>query len=468
MRFSDISKTFQARVTILLVGLMLFVAIVGNLFVYTFAIDSQFQQLRDKVRIIARIAALRVDPREVLGVPRNRSGVNAGSYLSIASKLVPIQQNNPAIDSIYILSPTDKHGVWEFVFDSDPLARRGLGITSFPGDKYNAARFPQMMKGLDGASADKKIERDEWGDMLSGYAPIRDAEGRTLAVLGVDIKAEEVFAAQAGIRRRVALVIVGGLVLALLLGSFFSRQIVRPVRELSRAAARLGEGDLDHRVVGGDYGSEISELTATFNRMADCLQQAQHKSQSYFYRVIQSLVRIVEAKDYYTRGHSERVAGYAARIASQMGFSSSEIDELKSVAVLHDIGKLGIHDDILNKKDPLTDEEWEVIRQHPVLGEEILKPLCIDEKMVALVRAHHERYDGAGYPDGLKGEQINVFAQILSVADAYDAMTSQRAYRSPMTREEAMAEIRQGRSSQFHPRVVDAFLDVLREESIRA
>jgi len=180
---------------------------------------------------------------------------------------------------------------------------------------------------------------------------------------------------------------------------------------------------------------------------------------------VQSLIRILEAKDVYTRGHSERVSEYAEKTALKMQLPAQKVELLKKVAQLHDIGKLVIYEGILNKQDKLTEEEWKIIRGHPVTGEEILKPLFLDDEMLAAVRSHHERYDGRGYPDKISGENTSVFTQIISVADTYDAMTSARAYRSALSKEEATRELKNNCGTQFNPQVVEAFLNVLQEEA---
>jgi HD-GYP domain-containing protein (c-di-GMP phosphodiesterase class II) len=209
---------------------------------------------------------------------------------------------------------------------------------------------------------------------------------------------------------------------------------------------------------------EIGELAKSFNNMAGSLYEARKKLREYFYGIVQSLVRTIEAKDPYTRGHSERVAGYAEKIAVGMGFSAEKAELLKEAAVLHDIGKLGIHEDILNKKEKLTEEEWEAIRMHPATGEDILKPV-LGEEMLEAIREHHERCDGTGYPNKLDAGHISIFAKIIAVADTYDAMTSSRAYRAALSKKEAIEELKKGKGSQFDPQVVDVFVKVLEEES---
>jgi PAS domain S-box-containing protein/putative nucleotidyltransferase with HDIG domain len=185
--------------------------------------------------------------------------------------------------------------------------------------------------------------------------------------------------------------------------------------------------------------------------------------QAYIDAVL-SLARAVDARDAYTADHSERMARWAEAVARRMGCSPGEVREVRWAALLHDIGKLGVPDAVLRKPGPLTQEEWEVVRRHPVLGEEILKPVRRLAGVAKLVRHHQERWDGAGYPDGLRGEQIPLGARILAVVDAYTAMTDQRPYRPPRSHEEAVEELRRCAGTQFDPEVVRAFLEVLESE----
>ncbi|MRS13259.1 MAG: HD-GYP domain-containing protein [Actinobacteria bacterium] len=156
---------------------------------------------------------------------------------------------------------------------------------------------------------------------------------------------------------------------------------------------------------------------------------------------VRSLVAAIEAKDPYTRGHSERVAVYARRLGEASDLKRSEADLLEHAALLHDVGKIGIEADTLGSPAQLNAEEVRAIRQHPIIGSELVEDVEFLADIVPIVRHHHERYDGAGYPDGLVGDQIPVLARVLAVADAYDAMTSDRAYRPGMTQEQALVEI---------------------------
>ena len=210
----------------------------------------------------------------------------------------------------------------------------------------------------------------------------------------------------------------------------------------------------------------MSELADSFNKMTVKLSDARNELFNYFYRVAQTLVRVLEAKDQYTKGHSDRVADYAGRLAVEMGLPEKRVELLKEAALLHDIGKMGVETTILRKDSSLTAEEGDIIHKHPAIGEDILKPVSLDKDILAVIRGHHERYDGKGYPDRLKGDDINIMAAIVSVADAYDAMTSHRPYMKNMTKEEAIEQLKKNSGTQFNPKVTDAFIKVLQREKI--
>jgi len=176
-----------------------------------------------------------------------------------------------------------------------------------------------------------------------------------------------------------------------------------------------------------------------------------------------AFVRLIEARDPYTKKHSSRTTAYAVKISKAMQLSRAEIDCLKVAGYLHDIGKIGIPDSILLKPASLTKEEYEMIKMHPVIADDILSHISMWEKEKGIIRAHHERWDGKGYPDGLAGTDIPLLSRILSVADVYDALTSDRAYRSKMTHEEAVKIITENAGTQFDPEIVEIFLNVFRE-----
>ncbi len=180
--------------------------------------------------------------------------------------------------------------------------------------------------------------------------------------------------------------------------------------------------------------------------------------------VIMSLAEAVDAKDHYTHAHSEKAMKCALLIAEEMNLSEKEKKNLKQAALLHDIGKIGIKNSLLHKRGKLTPEEWNEIKKHPLIGREILKPLRMLEETLPIVYHHHERYDGQGYSDKLKGEQIPLGARILALADTFDAMSSARPYRDACPLVKIVAEIKAGEGTQFDPKVIEAFLSSLHKK----
>jgi putative nucleotidyltransferase with HDIG domain len=185
-----------------------------------------------------------------------------------------------------------------------------------------------------------------------------------------------------------------------------------------------------------------------------------------FYNTVETLIRAIQARDRYTSGHSARVSRYSLLVAEKFGFGNKEKHELYLAAILHDIGKIGIPDELLNREGKLTADQMRQIRSHVTLGASMLKALGEMNPVVPLILHHHEAWDGSGYPDGLKGEEIPLMSRILAVADAYDAMTSDRPYRKALTVMDTVDEIRRYSGRTFDPKVVDAFLEVLEEQQI--
>lgn len=183
-----------------------------------------------------------------------------------------------------------------------------------------------------------------------------------------------------------------------------------------------------------------------------------------YYSTVRTLIAVVEAKDSYTRGHSERVTAYAVSLGEILGLSDDTVDTLRLASLLHDIGKIGVPESVLNKPGKLTDDEWQIIRRHPEVGSGIVKNIKgQDVELIAgIVRHHHERFDGKGYPDGLSGENIPMLARILAVADSYDAMTSKRSYRGSLNKKKVINEIEEGLGTQFDASAGGAMLELLR------
>ncbi|RLB44254.1 MAG: transcriptional regulator [Deltaproteobacteria bacterium] len=187
-----------------------------------------------------------------------------------------------------------------------------------------------------------------------------------------------------------------------------------------------------------------------------------HNLKENMFATLASLVSAIEARDRYTQQHSERVTHLSVEIAYELRCKPDEIRKLESAGPLHDIGKIGIDDHILKKPGGLTPEEFQVIKTHPIIGVNIVSHLGLDQDELAIIRNHHERWDGTGYPDGLKGEEIPKLARILSVADAFDAMNSDRAYRNRLPFSQCLRELKKNAGTQFDPEIVEAALRVLK------
>ena len=196
----------------------------------------------------------------------------------------------------------------------------------------------------------------------------------------------------------------------------------------------------------------------------DKLQSEKKLAKRLFEQTAVALVNAIDAKDTYTHGHSSRVADYSRRLAEMNKKSEQECDEIYYAALVHDVGKIGVPRSIINKASRLTDEEYSIIKQHPTMGVQILQSISEFPTLSIGAHYHHERYDGKGYPDGLAGTDIPEVARIICVADAYDAMTSNRSYRGFMPQDAVKKEIEKGRGTQFDPEIAGMMLDIMEED----
>jgi len=197
-------------------------------------------------------------------------------------------------------------------------------------------------------------------------------------------------------------------------------------------------------------------------RINNELSETNQKLEKAYMESIETLRYTVEAKDPYTKGHSDRVAQYSVLIGNKMGLSEEDQKTLLIGGLFHDIGKIGVPDTILRKPDKLTDEEYSEIKNHPSIGAHILAPATIFQEIIPIVKHHHEKFDGHGYPSQLQGENIPLFARIAAIADTFDAMTSKRPYRDALPLETVIAEVEKCKGTQFDPKIADVFLDILR------
>jgi len=283
----------------------------------------------------------------------------------------------------------------------------------------------------------------------------------------VERSTKEAFAPVRGMLLRT--LVVSGLagLMALGIGFFAARRLTNPIAELDRVSTEIAEGNYSVRVpVKGEH--EIAHLATNFNNMAGKvesvvrrLRQALRQNQELFLETIRTLATAIDAKDPYTRGHSERVSSYSMAIARHLGLSQEQIFRIRIAAILHDVGKLGIRESILNKPGGLTEEEFAVMKRHPEIGAQIMAPIRMLKDIIPGIRNHHETWDGKGYPDGLSGEHIPLVARIIGAADTFDAMTTTRPYQKAMTLEFVLAKIRGMAGVRYDPRIIDALISAV-------
>lgn len=244
--------------------------------------------------------------------------------------------------------------------------------------------------------------------------------------------------------------------------------IKRPLGALTEGVTAIDAGTL--QPIANPYSDEFGRLVTGFNHMVENVTRREAENEQLLNSLFVLFAATLDARDSYTAGHSERVAAYSVELAKALRLPSHQIELLRKSALLHDIGKIGVRDDVLLKEDRLTDEEFAQIQQHPTIGIHILNQITLPDSLqpiLAGVRSHHERIDGRGYPDGLAGEMIPLFGRIMAIADAYDAMTSDRPYRQGMPPDKALSILESGRGTQWDAAFVDMFVQ-LRREAISA
>jgi len=260
---------------------------------------------------------------------------------------------------------------------------------------------------------------------------------------------------------------VGAMAVAVFVSGLSSRSIVRPISgviERLHESAKTGELPLFDG--GKERIHEIRDLAESFNRAAASIQDGQDRLLRANVEFIEALANALDARDPYTAGHSQRVSQFACRLAQAMGLSAEQTHEIRIGALLHDIGKIGISDTILQKPERLTSEEDSIIRQHPCIGRRILEGVRGFHPFLDVVELHHENWDGTGYPRGLRAEETPLAARVVKIADAWDAMTSNRPYRQGMSRTQALAMIRKVAGTQMDPAIAEVFCTLWENDSL--
>lgn len=633
---------------------MLLASLGGGMILYKGASRSLRDEVRSKLICSARIAALQIDAdlhRQV----RLSEDESSPAYKSLKANLASILKSSPDMRYVYTMSRTNKSNVLQFVIDAEANPE----LTSHIGDEYDGHICPEITKGFTAATADREPTSDKWGSWLSGYAPIKDSNGRTEAIIGMDMSVAQLSKEEGSLRAAAIRTGVAALLLSILLSLIITNAVLKQVNVFTQAAERVESGDLEFQI-DASSSDEIGRFRQAFNHMIKSLKESHDRlmeqssrdfltrlfnhgyfherltdeidrakrynrnlclmildvdrfktindtfshpvgdgilrqlasllkenirsidvaaryggdefaiimpetdvdtgveiaerirtvvEQHTFYLVaqrhplkddsdecdpsktinltvtiglagypnhhhskdgltmaadialcrakhvsrnsvcaydasvcseqnvdpqalyqmlrdpsaaaIQSLSAAVDAKDRYTHGHSERVTEYALMVGKELSISDDLVDALKVASLLHDLGKIGVPDSILNKPGSLTQEERKAVQLHPSIAENILRRAPQLDLIIPAVLFHHERWDGAGYPDGLKGEAIPLMARILALADSFDAMTSDRPYRKALSTEEALFEIAANAGKQFDPDLAKAFISAM-------
>jgi HD-GYP domain-containing protein (c-di-GMP phosphodiesterase class II) len=324
------------------------------------------------------------------------------------------------------------------------------------------------------ALAPFKLDRDGKSvSMLGAYGTAELTKDTRLGVIAMQDE-RAALASVTDMRRQTAWISMAVAALALGIGFLLAHRVTRPIQDLVVGARLLAGGDFSKRIAVSRY-QEIGELGHTFNFMTERIEkyinELQHSAQenrALFLGTIKALAAAIDGKDPYTRGHSERVSRFSMAMAQRLGLGAEEVEKVRISALLHDVGKIGIDDNILKKPSALTNEEFEVMKSHPQKGFKIMSQIPAMKEFLPGMYMHHEMINGQGYPQGLKGEEIPLMARIVAVADTFDAMTTERPYQKAMPLDAALARIESFVGTRYDEKVVAALVAACNEGQIQA
>ncbi len=309
-------------------------------------------------------------------------------------------------------------------------------------------------------------------EMLGSYATAELDKNSRLGVIAIQDEAAAIASVTDMRWQTLWISLIAGL-LTLVIGFFFAKKLTQPVQELAAGAHRISSGDFSQRIEIrsktelGDLGSSFNLMTDQLERFIQDLQSSVDENRQLFLGTVKALAAAIDGKDPYTRGHSERVSRVSVAIAQRLGLSDDECEKIRISALLHDVGKIGIDDKILKKPAALTDEEYEIMKQHPQKGYKIMSQIPAMKEFLPGMYMHHEMINGQGYPQGLKGDEIPMMGRIVAVADTFDAMTTDRPYQLAMKFEDAVARIQTFVGTRYDASVVAAFTEACNDGQIR-
>lgn len=376
----------------------------------------------------------------------------ANDQLALDRLAAETRGSSPDIAFVAIRDATD------IVVAHDRITERGKPYTPSP--------FLLSLGTFGDTRADEVVRN---GRTLIEYTTPISFAGRLAGTVTLALSTESLATAQRSIRRRIVVAASVILLIAVFGTLLLSSFITTPVQQLHAGVLSLGAGET-FRPVPSRSSDELGALTRNFNRMAETIlaqKEDLRKKAIQLEEAYLGMVRVIaaslDARDPYTLGHSTRVAKMSCELGRRLGMGEEELSHLERAAIFHDLGKIQTPDDVLLKQERLTSAEAEQMKSHPVDGTEILRMAPFLHRYIPVVRSHHEWYNGNGYPDGAKGDEIPLHSQLIALADAFDAMTTDRPYRKALSSEEAVNEILQFRGTQFSPELADAFAKMVRE-----
>ena len=425
---SKFKKILKQNRLMLLLALLAFIIVVVCIVTSYFLFRTAEVDNRKEILVKAgKLAATQIDANKINLWLENGPD---DEYFTTEQRLKNILNNTPYLEYLYVvqIQPDGCHVIYDLETNDDELEQYiEVSDSELPlGDifPFEAAFEDSIPTLLAGGRIDIIESRDHFGWLLTGYEPLYDDSGKCTAYVGLDVSMLGVEAYTRYLLIWLVAVTMTFMVIFVVLGIVASRRV--------RQTERYEE-----------------------------LEKQNKRDQKLLLQVITAFANSIDAKDKYTHGHSSRVAEYSRKLAEMNNKSEQECEEIYYAGLLHDIGKIGIPDSIITKDGKLTDEEYEKIKEHPALGAQILKSITEFPYLSIGACGHHERYDGKGYPYRLKGTDIPEIARIVSVADAYDAMSSKRSYRDPIPQQKVREEIVKGADTQFDPEYARLMLHLI-------
>lgn len=418
-------------ILMIMLGLVMIITVAAVVTVSVIILNRTTREHRTSIiEHTAQLAATRIDGDKVDGWFENGKDEE---YEATKEILDAILHNTPYLQYLYVYQI--KEDGCHVVFDIDSVDENTGEIVE--GSEFGEViEFDESWEDLvPSLLAGKKVETretvDTYGWLLTRYEPVYDSDGKCVCYVGADLSMQGVRDYVSGYIIRISIIAAIFLILCILLGM------------------RI--------YIGARRADEM-----------DGLIERQKRDKELTREIIEAFAKVVDLKDNYTRGHSLRVANYTEMLSKELGYDEETTEKYRNIALMHDIGKVGIPDSVLNKPGKLTDDEFALIKSHTSRGYEVLENISIMPEIATGARAHHERPDGKGYPQGLKKDEIPRVAQIIAVADCFDAMYSNRPYRKRMNFDKVVSIIKEASGTQLTPDVVDAFLRLVDKGEFRA